>query len=84
MRNVPVKWIDTVNGKTPVTTVYDITMAQYGVGRGLGGEYPKDYTDPDAAYTPAWQEIFTGIDSKTVFQFAREWAETANTTQENV
>lgn len=81
MRNVPVKWIDTVNGKTPVTTVYDITMAQYGVGRGLGGEYPKVYTDPDAAYTPAWQEIFTGIDSKTVFQFAREWAETANTTQ---
>ncbi|MBK7108606.1 MAG: nitrate reductase subunit alpha [Bacteroidetes bacterium] len=81
LRNVPVKWIDTVNGKTPVTTVYDITMAQYGVGRGLGGEYPKDYTDPDAAYTPAWQEIFTGIDSKTVFQFAREWAETANTTQ---
>lgn len=81
MRNVPVKWIDTVNGKVPVTTVYDLTMAQYGVSRGLGGDYPKDYTDPDAAYTPAWQEIFTGIDSKTVFQFAREWADTANVTQ---
>ena len=40
----------------------------------------KDYTDKDAAYTPAWQEIFTGVDSKTVLQFAREWANTANIT----
>ncbi|HRB23174.1 MAG TPA: molybdopterin-dependent oxidoreductase, partial [Ferruginibacter sp.] len=52
-----------------------------GVDRSLGGAYPKDYTDPDAAYTPAWQEIFTGIDSKTLFQFAREWADTANVTE---
>ncbi len=76
-RGVPVKYIDTVNGKIPVTTVYDLTMAQYGVGRGLAGAYPKDYTDKDAAYTPAWQEVFTGVDSKTVLQFAREWADTA-------
>ncbi len=55
-------------------------MGQYGVGRGLTGDYPKDYTDKDAAYTPAWQEIFTGVDSKTVLQFAREWANTAATT----
>ncbi|TAJ93376.1 MAG: nitrate reductase subunit alpha [Gammaproteobacteria bacterium] len=81
LRGVPVKNIATVNGTVPVTTVYDLIMAQYGVGRGLAGEYPKDYTDKDAAYTPAWQEIFTGVDSKTVLQFAREWANTANTTQ---
>jgi len=81
LRGVPVKMLDTVNGKIPVTTVYDLTMAQYGVDRSLGGAYPKDYTDPDAAYTPAWQEIFTGIDSKTLFQFAREWADTANVTE---
>jgi len=56
-------------------------MAQYGVNRGLSGQYPTDYTDTDAAYTPAWQEIFTGIDSKTVLQFAREWADTANITE---
>ena len=30
---------------------------------------------------PAWQEIFTGVDSKTVEQFAREWANTANLTE---
>lgn len=80
-RGVPVKWLETVNGKVPVTTVYDLMMAQYGVNRGLSGQYPTDYTDTDAAYTPAWQEIFTGIDSKTVLQFAREWADTANITE---
>ena len=81
VRNVPVRFIETTSGKVAVTTVYDLTMAQYGVGRGLPGEYPKDYTDKDAAYTPAWQEIFTGVDSKTVLQFAREWANTAATTK---
>src|SRR5574338_99225 len=79
-RGVPVKWLETTNGKIPVTTVYDLIMAQYGVDRNLGGDYPKDYSDTDSAYTPAWQEIFTGIDSKTVLQFAREWADTANNT----
>ena len=81
LRNVPVRFIETTNGKVPVTTVYDLIMGQYGVGRGLAGDYPKDYTDKNSAYTPAWQEIFTGIDSKTVLQFAREWANTADTTQ---
>ncbi|MCK9451667.1 MAG: nitrate reductase subunit alpha [Bacteroidales bacterium] len=80
-RGVPVKWLDTVDGRVPVTTVYDLMMAQYGVDRDLGGQYPKDYTDTDAAYTPAWQEVFTGIDSKTVLQFAREWANTADITE---
>lgn len=81
LRGVPVRYIETVNGKIAVTTVYDLIMGQYGVDRGLAGAYPKDYTDPNAAYTPAWQEIFTGVDSKTVIQFAREWADTANATK---
>jgi nitrate reductase / nitrite oxidoreductase, alpha subunit len=76
-RGVPMKKINTENGEVAVTTVYDLLMGQYGVDRGLGGDYPADYTDTDAAYTPAWQEIFTGIDSKTVISFAREWANTA-------
>ena len=80
-RGVPVKYIETVDGRIPVTTVYDLIMAQYGVDRGLGGAYPTDYTDKDAAYTPAWQELFTGVDSKTVLQFAREWANTAEATE---
>ncbi len=81
LRGVPVRYIETSSGRVPVTTVYDLIMAQYGVGRGLEGDYPADYTDKNAAYTPAWQEIFTGVDSKTVLQFAREWANTANATE---
>lgn len=82
LRGVPVNFIETIDGKKiPVTTVYDLTMAQYGVGRGLGGGYPNDYSDKDSSYTPAWQEIFTGVDSKTVISFAREWANTAINTE---
>jgi len=81
LRGVPVKFIETLNGKVPVATIYDLIMAQYGVGRGLEGDYPADYTDQNAAYTPTWQEIFTGVDSNTVLQFAREWASTADATQ---
>ncbi len=82
MRGVPVRKLTTASGETEyVTTVYDLIMAQYGVDRGLAGDYPADYADKDAAYTPAWQEIFTGVDSKTVLQFAREWANTANVTK---
>ena len=80
MRGVPVRRIETKDGTELVTTVYDLTMAQYGVGRGLDGDYPSDYTDAEAAYTPAWQEVFTGVDADTVVQFAREWANTANLT----
>lgn len=82
LRGVPVNFIESIDGKKiPVTTVYDLTMAQYGVDRNLGGDYPKDYSDKDSSYTPAWQEIFTGVDSKTVISFAREWANTAISTE---
>ena len=30
-----------LRGKVTVTTVYDLIMAQYGIDRGLGGDYPK-------------------------------------------
>ena len=80
-RGVPVKYIDTIDGKVPVTTAYDLIMAQYGVGRGLEGDYPNDYNDKLAAYTPAWQEMFTGIGSDTLLQFAAEWIRTAEATK---
>ena len=79
-RGVPVKYLETLEGRVAATTVYDLIMAQYGVDRGLGGEYPNSYEDSTAAYTPAWQEIFTGVGPKTVLQFAREWARTAEVT----
>ena len=78
IRKVPVKYIETSDGKVPVTTVYDLLMAQYGVGRGLEG-YPDSY-ESDELYTPAWAEKYTGISPDTLIRFAREWASTAKHT----
>ena len=47
-------------------------------GKSLGGEYPADYNDERAIFTPAWQESLTGISRDDVIQFAREWATTAD------
>ncbi|HEY5673920.1 MAG TPA: nitrate reductase subunit alpha [Malonomonas sp.] len=80
-RGVPVQFLDTPDGQVPVTTVYDLLMAQFGVGRGLAGSYPASYDVEDSAYTPAWQEKYTGIDRANVIQFAREWASTAEITE---
>ena len=79
-REVPVRKVRTADGEVTVATVYDLLMAQYGVDRGLGGQYPADYDDADATYTPAWAERYTGIDRRTLIKFAREWASTAEHT----
>jgi nitrate reductase alpha subunit len=79
-RGVPVKYLETSEGAVPVATVFDLLMAQLGVGRGLAGDYPADYDDPAHTFTPAWQEKFTGIDRATVINFARQFANTAEKT----
>ncbi|MFT7541033.1 MAG: nitrate reductase alpha subunit, partial [Gammaproteobacteria bacterium] len=80
MRGVPVRRLE-LNGEVfEVTTVYDVLMAQYGVDRGLSGEYPENYDDESGAYTPAWAERYTGISRDTQIRFAREWANTAMAT----
>ncbi len=80
-RGVPVRFVKTKAGKIPCTTIYDLLMGQFGVNRGLGGEYPASYDDAASVYTPAWQENYTGIGSATVIQFAREWSLTAEATE---
>jgi nitrate reductase alpha subunit len=80
VRGVPVRFVETVDGPVPVATIFDLLAAQLGVGRGLPGDYAADYDDPEAPYTPAWQERFTGIDRADVIRFAREWAGTAERT----
>lgn len=80
-RQVPIKYLDTESGRFAVTTIYDLLMAQFGVSRGLTGDYPQNYDDETNPYTPAWQEKFTGIDRQTVIQFARQWATTADRTE---
>ncbi len=82
LRGVPVKRLKGKDGKEiTVATVYDVLMAQYGVQRGLAGEYPASYDDADAPYTPAWSERYTGMGKDAVIRFAREWGTTAELTK---
>ncbi len=72
-RGVPVR---EVAGRL-VTTVYDLLLAQYGVGRpGLPGDWPQGYDDPQP-YTPAWQEEITSVPATAVARIAREFADNA-------
>ncbi|MFM8621564.1 MAG: nitrate reductase subunit alpha [Candidatus Nanopelagicaceae bacterium] len=73
-RGVPTRKI----GSHLVTTVYDLILAQYGVGRdGLPGEWPTSYEDATSLYTPAWQEEITSVSAATVERIAREFAQNA-------
>ncbi len=57
------------------TTVYDLMLAQYGVGRdGLPGRWPTGYDDADTPYTPAWQEAITSVPAEACLRIAREFA----------
>ena len=81
VRKVPVARVSTREGETLVATVYDLMLANYGVDRGLGGgDMPASYDD-DVPYTPAWQEKITGVDRALVIATARQFAQTAETTQ---
>jgi nitrate reductase / nitrite oxidoreductase, alpha subunit len=78
LRGVPVRRIA---GRL-VTTVLDLALAQYGVGReGLPGQWPSGYDDPTQPYTPAWQEALTGVDAGRCITIAREFADNAERTQ---
>jgi len=82
VRSVPAKRIRTADGsEVLVATVYDLLMAQYGVSRGLAGDYPAGYDDADQPYTPAWAEKMTGVERTKIIAFAREWAKTAEATR---
>lgn len=78
-RGVPARRIQTAEGEKLVTTVFDLLLAQHGVGRGLPGAYPKSYDD-DMVYTPAWAEKYTGIHRDTIIRIAREFAENGELT----
>ncbi|HSE10363.1 MAG TPA: nitrate reductase subunit alpha [Nocardioidaceae bacterium] len=73
-RGVPVRRI----GGHLVTTVFDLMLAQYGIGRpGLPGEWASGYDDAAAPYTPAWQEGITGVPASAAARIAREFAQNA-------
>jgi nitrate reductase alpha subunit len=74
VRGVPTR---TVAGHR-VTTVFDLLLAQYGVGRdGLPGEWPAGYDDPSSPCTPAWQAELTGVPAEKAERIGREFAQNA-------
>src|SRR5690606_8047503 len=73
-RGVPVRRVE---GHL-VTTVLDLMLAQYGVGRdGLPGQWASGYDDADSVGTPAWQEKFTGVPGEAAARIGREFAQDA-------
>ena len=76
-RGVPAARLSTESGERLVTTVFDLLLAQYGVGRdGLPGTWPTGYDDPEP-YTPAWQEEITGVPASMAERIGREFAQNA-------
>lgn len=70
-RGVPARRV----GDHLVTTVFDLMLAQYGVGRdGLPGDWASGYDDAGTPYTPAWQEQITGVPADQCIRIAREFA----------
>ena len=73
-RGVPIREI----GGRLVTTVFDLLLARYGVGRpGLPGNWPTSYDDPTEPGTPGWQEQFTGVPAAAATKVGREFAANA-------
>ncbi len=81
VRNVPAKKITLADGSEAlVATVYDLTLANYGLDRGLGGANVASSFDDDVPYTPAWQEKITGVPRAQIIAVARQFAENADRT----
>ncbi|HXH03313.1 MAG TPA: nitrate reductase subunit alpha [Candidatus Competibacteraceae bacterium] len=81
VRNVPAKKIRLADGSEAlVATVFDLTCANYGIDRGLGGGNVAASYDDDVPYTPAWQERITGVPRGQVIAVARQFAENADRT----
>ncbi|MFW6204696.1 MAG: nitrate reductase subunit alpha [Actinomycetota bacterium] len=71
-RGVPARRV----GGRLVTTVFDLMLAHYGVGRpDLPGEWPSGYEDASQPCTPAWQESITSVPASSVIRTAREFAQ---------
>jgi nitrate reductase alpha subunit len=82
-RQVPSRSLSLADGSTAqVATVFDLTMANYAIDRGLGGDnVASGYDDASVPNTPAWQEKITGVAPAKVIQVAREFADNANKTR---
>ncbi len=80
-KNVPVRHIQTTEGEVAVATVFDLFCANYGLDRGLGGEWVAKAFGEDVPGTPAWAEKITGVKADRIIHVAREFARTAEKTR---
>ncbi len=64
-----------------IATVFDLTVANYGVARGIPGENAALNYDEDTPYTPAWQEKITGVKRDQIIAVARQFADNADKTK---
>ena len=80
-RNIPVKSITTPEGTILVTTVFDLFCANYGLDRGLGGDWVTNDFAEDVPGTPAWAEKITGVKADKIIHVAREFAHNAEKTK---
>lgn len=81
LHKLPVKRLQLADGSEAlVTSVYDLTLANYGLERGLGdANCAADY-DEVKAYSPAWAEQITGVSRHNIIRIAREFAQNAEKT----
>ena len=79
-RNVPVKHLQLGSGTVRVATVFDLLCANYGLDRGIGGDFVAGDYGLDVPFTPAWAERITGVDRRTIESVAREFARNAELT----
>lgn len=81
LHKLPVKYLTLKDGrKVAVTSVYDLTLANYGIDRGLDdAQCAADYGDV-RAYSPAWAEQICGVPRQQIETIAREFAATAHKT----
>ncbi|HCE2835786.1 nitrate reductase subunit alpha [Vibrio parahaemolyticus] len=81
-RKLPAKRITLDDGtETFVTTVYDLTLANYGVERGLSDSSCAAEYSELKAYSPAWAEKITGVSAEEIIRIATEFADNAEKTR---
>ena len=79
-RNIPVKKIKVGRKTIKVATVFDLFCANYGLDRGLGGDWVAKSYDDQVPGTPAWAEKITGVSRDKIATVAREFARNAEKT----
>jgi nitrate reductase alpha subunit len=78
--NIPVKTVQLAEGEAQVATVFDLYCANYGLDRGLGGDYVASDYNMDVPGTPAWAEKITSVPADKIIAVARAFAQNAEKT----